>query len=244
MLRHGLVIYEPRGRAAEYCALALNLYRGCQHGCLYCYAPDAIFVDRQQFKKAVPRPDIIKRLKKDAPKAAADGATGNVLISFTSDCYQPIDDIYHLTRQAILILHENGFHVTILTKGGLRAMPDIDILGPGDEFAVTLTFLSKDKSLKWEPYAATPEARIETLKRARRRNVKTWVSLEPVIEPAETLAIIKQTHRFVDFYKVGTLNNHPEASKIDWPQFARDVVATLDYYACSYYLKKDLRRYL
>ena len=244
MLKKGLVIYEPRGRAGEYCPLAVNLYRGCSHGCLYCFAPDATFIDRQEFKKATPRQDIIEKLTKDAVKAVADGAKGNVLLCFTCDPYQPIDEIYQLTRRAILILHSHCFNVTILTKGGRRAEVDFDILLPGDEFATTLTFLDNAKSLAWEPYAATPEDRIATLKAAHLKGIRTWVSLEPVIEPEETLEIIRQVHPFVDLFKVGTLNNHPQASKIDWPKFAKDVVATLERHHCAYYLKKDLRRYL
>jgi len=244
MLRKGLVIYEPKGRAAEYCPLAVNLYRGCGHGCIYCYAPSTLRIDREGFKNATPRPDVIARLQKDLPKAAADGAKGNVLLCFTCDPYQPIDEIHHLARRAILILHSYGFDVTILTKGGRRAKADFDLLLPGDEFATTLTFMSEIDSLKWEPCAATPDDRIATIIDAHVLGLKTWVSLEPVIDTTQTLELIRRVHPYVDLFKVGTLNNHPQASKIDWKKFASDVVATLEKYHCDYYLKKDLRRYL
>ena len=244
MLRKGLVIYEPRGRAGEYAPLAINLYRGCGHGCIYCFAPGVLFIDPEDFKKPAPRPDILKKMQRDIPKAAADGAKGNVLLCFTCDPYQPINDLHQLTRQAIQILHANGFNVTILTKAGQRAKADFDLYRPGDEFATTLTFIDPAKSLAWEPKAAYPMDRIDTLYNAHIQGIKTWVSLEPVIEPAETLEIIRQTHSFVDLYKVGTLNNHSEAAKIDWPKFAKDVTSMLKLYICHYYLKKDLRRYL
>ena len=244
MLRTGLVIYEPRGRAGEYAPLAVNLYRGCTHGCDYCFVPDSTFMGKEEFRNATPRKDIIEKLAKDAPKAADDGAKGNVLLCFTTDPYQPLDKIHGLTRQAIQILHDNDFNITILTKGGMRAERDFDLYQKGDEFATTLTFMDDSKSLKWEPHAALPNERILMLKKAHIRGIRTWVSLEPVIEPAETLEIIRQTHTFVDHYKVGTLNNHPQADKIDWPKFAKDVVATLEHHRSDYYIKKDLRRYL
>jgi len=243
MLKKGLVIYEPRGRAGEYAPLAVNLYRGCGHGCIYCYAPEATFIDRQEFIKATPRHGIIKKLEKDAPAAVADGHKGNVLLCFTCDPYQPIDEIHQLTRQAIIILHKNGFNVTILTKGGKRAERDFDLLRPGDEFAVTLTFLDEQKSRQWEPKAAIPEERIETLRKAHELGITTWVSLEPVIEPAESLEIIRQTHTFVNLFKVGLLNYHPKGKEIDWHQFLQECIATLKQYGCQYYIKKDLRQY-
>jgi DNA repair photolyase len=232
-----------RGRAGEYAPLAVNLYRGCGHGCIYCYAPEATFIDRQEFIKATPRQGIIEKLGKDAPQASLDGHKGNVLLCFTCDPYQPIDITYQLTRQAIEILHKNGFNVTILTKGGKRAERDFDLLRPGDEFATTLTFLDEQKSLQWEPGAASPEERIESLRKAHELGIKTWVSLEPVIEPAKSIEIIRQTHTFVDLFKMGLLNYHPRGKEIDWHKFLLDCVATLKQYGCQYYIKKDLRRY-
>jgi len=243
MLKKGLVIYEPRGRAGEYAPLAVNLYRGCGHGCIYCYAPEATFIDRQEFIKATPRQGIIGKLEKDAPQAALDGHRGNVLLCFTCDPHQPINAVHELTRQAIIILHKNGFNVTILTKGGKRAERDFDLLGPDDEFATTLTFLDEQKSLKWEPGAAIPEERIEALRKARELGIKTWVSLEPVIEPAESIEIIRQTHTFVDLFKVGKLNYHPMGKEIDWYKFLIDCIALLKECGSQYYIKKDLRRY-
>jgi len=243
MLKKGLVIYAPRGRAAEYSSMALNLYRGCGHGCIYCYAPEATFINRQEFIKATPRQGIIEKLGKDAPKAVEGRPEGNVLLCFTCDPYQPIDTEYQLTRQAIEILHENGFNATILTKGGKRAERDFDLLRPSDEFATTLTFLDEQKSLQWEPKAAIPEERIEALRKAHELGITTWVSLEPVIEPAESIEIIKQTHTFVDLFKVGLLNYHPKGKEIDWHKFLIDCIALLEECGSQYYIKKDLRRY-
>jgi len=252
MLRKGLVIYEPKGRAGEYSPLALNLYKGCGHGCIYCYAPDATFTDREKFKEASPRPNIIKRLLTDAPKAAADGATGNVLLCFTCDAYQPIDDMHQLARQAIQILHENGFGVTILTKGGARAYRDFDLLGPGDQFATTLTFLDQKRSLEWEPGAATPAERVASLRHAHELGIETWASLEPVMDPAEAIKIIRHTHEFVDLFKIGKINytgklpDHLKAQvkEIDWRQFARDVISELEKLGSKYYLKNDLKAHI
>ena len=239
------VIYSPKGRAGEYGKLACNIYLRCEHNCLYCYCPQALRITREEFTKTpVPRLNFIEHLEADARTLKKKGIKENIFLSFIGDPYQPIDEIYQLTRRAILILHSYGFNVTILTKGGLRVECDFDLYIPGDEFAATLTFLDLKKSQQWEPGAASPADRIRILSLAHELGIKTWVSLEPVIEPEETLEIIRQTHTFVDLYKVGTLNNHPQASKVDWPKFARDVVATLKEYGCQYYIKKDLRRYL
>lgn len=239
------VIYSPKGRAGEYGKLACNIYLSCEHKCLYCYCPQALHIAREEFiKTPVPRLSFLKNLKADAMALNKKGIKENILLSFIGDPYQPIDTEYQLTRQAILILHDLNFYVTILTKGGQRAVQDFDLLRPGDEFATTLTFLDEKKSLQWESGAAIPEERIEVLRKAHDLSIRTWVSLEPVIEPEETLEIIRQTHTFVDLFKVGTLNGHPHARTIDWTKFANDVTTLLEELDCRFYIKKDLLRYL
>ncbi len=261
MLRKGLVIYEPKGRAGEYCPLALNLYRGCGHGCIYCYGPDTLHMGRPEFLKAAPRQGIIEKLQKDAPTAmdtlnnpdiqgmfeglqpaAEAGATGNVWLCVTSDSYQPIDEIHQLTRQAIIILHGHGFNVTILTKAGKRAQRDFDLLGPGDQFAVTLTCTSEELSKKWEPRAALPRDRIDTLKKAHDRGIYTWVSIEPVLYPEESLELIRMTHPFVDEYKLGILNHHPHAATINWREYGATAIELVRSLGKKLYIKRDLSK--
>ena len=62
---------------------------------------------------------------------------------------------------------------------------------------------------KWEPHAATWTERIDALVEAHRLGIKTWVSIEPVINPDQSLALISMTHalRCVDLYRIGTLNH-------------------------------------
>jgi len=81
------------------------------------------------------------------------------------------------------------------------------------------------------------------LRKTHELGITTWVSLEPVIDPAESIEIIRQTHTFVDLFKVGKLNYHPRGKEIDWRKFLQECIATLKQYGCQYYIKKDLRRY-
>lgn len=239
-----LPIYEPKGRAREYSPLAVNLYRGCGHGCIYCYAPSAIQIPEHEFHEPKPRANIIERLNKGAQALKETGKIQQVLLCFTCDPYQPIDQDYQLARQAIQVLHKYDIPVQILTKGGSRAARDFDLFGPNDAFATTLTFIDEGKSRQWEPEAALPSDRIATIREAKKAGIHTWVSLEPVIDPVASLEIIKITHEFVDLFKVGKLNYHPLAEKINWHKFTMEVVKTLEKYNCQYYLKVDLRQYL
>jgi len=241
----GTTIYETRGRAREYRELACNLYTGCGHGCVYCYAPDVVRRSRDAFYgEPAPRAGILRGVEADARRYAEAGETRQVLFSFTSDPYQPIEERYGIVRQAIQACHRYGVPVCVLTKGGKRALRDIDLFGPRDAFASTLTLLDASESAEWEPLAATPDERMATLAAYHASGVPTWVSLEPVIDPETTLEIIRKTHTFVDEFKVGVLNYHPRGREIDWRKFALDAVETLEEVGAAYYLKYDLRAYL
>lgn len=239
------VIYEPKGRAAEYSELACNLYKGCGHKCLYCYGPRVTKTSLKDFQKPTARKNILKRLEADVSKASTAERKKSVLLCFSCDPYQMLDQKLKITREAIKILHAGGFKVTILTKGGPRAERDFDLMGPKDTHAVTLTLLNDTASRKWEPKAALPLDRIKTLREAHHvRGMKTWVSLEPVIDPEAVFAIIALTYFYADLYKCGPLNYHPHSRTIDWAAFAVKVVDKFKEYGCAYYLKEDLRKWL
>jgi len=235
------LIYEPAGRAREYAALACNIYRGCDHACQYCYAPAATRRAAELFTHPQPRADFLPALRKEA---AARKPTEPILLCFTCDPYQSLDERLGLTRETIKILHGAGHAIHVLTKGGSRALRDIDLLGPQDAFATTLTLLDDRRSFEWEPGAALPADRIATIREFHRCGIPTWVSLEPVLDPAIALEIIQQTHLFVDLFKVGRLNYNQLAKSIDWAKFAADSIALLESLGKAYYVKKDLACFL
>jgi DNA repair photolyase len=235
------VIYEPRGRAREYSPLAVNIYRGCGHGCLYCYAPAATFTSRREFVKAKPRKKILEKIRKEAPMYKDKEP---ILLCFTCDPYQPLDSELRLTRQAIEVLLGAGCAVNVLTKGGTRACRDFDLLKKDSRnmFGTTLTFLSGVASSRWEPNAAMPRDRILALKKAHDAGIRTWVSLEPVFGVDLALRIIDETYEFVDVYKIGKLNYNKRASLIDWRLLKVRAVDKLQTLGKEYYLKSDIAR--
>lgn len=240
------IIYEPQGRAAEYSPLAANIYRGCSHNCVYCYAPAATRRSKLQFHgEPQVRKNVMKQFEKDCVELAGDSRP--VLLSFTTDCYQQLDETECLTRRAIQHLHANNLNVMILTKGGKRSERDFDLLAANptmSNYGATLTFVDDSLALEYESGAAPTSERIASLKKAHDMGIPTWVSLEPVWTAEDTFELIRQTHEFVDLFKVGKLNYHAQQKSTDWKQFATDVKALLEELGADYYLKDDIRKLL
>jgi DNA repair photolyase len=184
-------------------------------------------MNRREFDAgAIPRPNFLHLLEKDARKYQALGITEQVMLSFTTDPYNPGDT--SLTREVLQLLQAHGLSICTLTKGGRRALRDIDLFRPGrDAFACTLTSLDDSFSLKWEPDAALPGDRLETLRIFHDVGIFTWVSLEPVLDTAATLEIIRRTHTFVDLYKVGRANYISLTKTANWKEFTADVLQVL-----------------
>jgi DNA repair photolyase len=246
-------IYPPRTRAKEYSDLAINTCHGCDHGCHYCYARGMFkrFHPKENFEDAKYKEGIVEAVKNQLSGGKYKGK--KILLSFMGDAYcANIGTIK--TREIMMAIKAAGANFSILTKGGVRANRDFDLYGPGDSFGSTLTFTSTDDSRKWEPNAAIPMNRIAALNFAHSRGIKTWVSMEPVIDPEQTLELIELTHEFVDLYKVGKLNSdncrgseyYEELKQIertiDWKGFGERAEALLKGYEKEYYIKEDLRR--
>jgi DNA repair photolyase len=232
------VIYEPRGRAREYGELACNLYTGCDHGCKYCYAPSCLQRTRVEFHQNVqPRKNILDEMRKDLRKISPGK---RIFLCFTCDPY--CNRTTDITAEAIKLIHLAKCHIDVLTKGAKRAIKDMHLYQENDKFGSTLTFDNDVQSFDWEPGAARPIERIETLRAFHEAGVKTWVSFEPVIEPEQVYNLLDQTHEFIDLYKVGTLNHHERSKEIDWCLFGNKIKSLLERYGKEYYIKEDLRR--
>lgn len=238
------IIYSPRGQAGEYAPLACNPYRGCGHGCKYCYVPRVLRMQRADFDAgAIPRANFLDRLRGDAVKYQRAGITEQVMLSFTTDPYHPGDT--SLTRETIGVLQNHGLGICTLTKGGIRALRDIDLFRPDrDAFATTLTTLDDSCSRKWEPGAALPADRIETLYRFHERGIFTWVSLEPTLDTDSSLELIRKTHAYVDLYKIGRANYLPMTKTTDWRAYTESVMVLMQELGVAHYIKRDLQQYL
>ncbi len=244
-MKHLKVLYTPSGRAGEYAdhGYAVNLYRGCTHGCKYCYVPGVVRCDRAVFHASVsPRPNILRNLEQDLTTIGAEVGTlpEPIFLCFTCDPYHPGDT--SITRRAIELILASGNAVNILTKGGRRAERDFDLLvsDKRNKIGATLTFLDEERSREWEPGAALPEDRMEMLGQAWNKKIHTWVSMEPVLDMDTALEIINLTSPYVDHFKVGRWNHSAEADKMDWAWFAREAKKMLDFCGNEYTIKADL----
>lgn len=238
------IVYAPRGQAGEYSALATNPYRGCGHKCAYCYVPKVLRMSREEFDQgATPRPDFMRLLNRDLVKYQSLGVTEQVMLSFTTDPYHPFDN--SMTRDVLIAIQAAGLGICTLTKGGQRALRDIDLFRPDrDAFATTLTTTDDQFSLKWERGAALPQDRMDTLKAFHDRGIFTWVSLEPTLDCESSLDIVQRTHEFVDLYKVGRANYLPMTSTTDWESYTHRMIQLMQHLGAKHYIKKDLQKYL
>jgi DNA repair photolyase len=236
------VIYVPKSEAFEYAALATNPSRGCGHSCAYRSVPITTHQDRTEFNAgAILRPNYLANLRKDAALYQAAGNTLQILVAFITDPYHPGDTA--ATRTCLEIFNEFGQPFSILSKGGTRALRDIDLFRPDrDCYGATLTSLNDRLSRKWERNAPLPGDRIAALKAFHERGIFTWASLEPVFNAEASLAVVEATHSFVDQYKIGRMNylNLP----IDWREYTRRMIDLLHRLGAGHYVKRDLQQFL
>lgn len=239
------VIYPPSKRAREYSPLALNIYSGCDHGCLYCYVPKILHKTREQFLQVHERKNLLKSAESDAKELSKNSS--QVLLCFTGDPYCRFNNKAQLTSKVLKILLNYQIPVSILTKGGSRCLQDMDLFKRFNgtiKVGATLTILDTEKSKEIEPGSSLPDERIKTLKILHDNNIKTWVSIEPVIYPEQSLKLIELSLPYVDQYKIGKLNHFRDHEKrIDWHKFLKSVLTILRSANKPFYVKKDLAEF-
>lgn len=167
---------------------SLNPYRGCEHGCVYCYArPSHEYLG---FSAGL---DFERKLmvKTDAPEllraalAAPRWQPQVVALSGNTDCYQPVERQLRLTRACLEVFAEHRNPVSVITKSAL-VVRDADLLAPlaADGAAhvnLTVTTLDLDLARRLEPRAATPERRLQAIATLAAAGVPVNVMVAPVI---------------------------------------------------------------
>ncbi|MAK65995.1 MULTISPECIES: PA0069 family radical SAM protein [unclassified Methylophaga] len=184
---------------------SINPYRGCEHGCIYCYArPSHAYLGLSpglDFEtRLTAKPDAAKLLKKEL--AAKNYQCSPISLGANTDPYQPIERDYQITRQILQVLNETRHPCHIVTKSAMVER-DIDILqqmASQDLVRVHLSITTLDPALSrvMEPRASAPKRRLQTIQTLRAAGIPVTVLIAPVIPvltDAELEDIVKAVTR-------------------------------------------------
>jgi DNA repair photolyase len=167
---------------------SINPYRGCEHGCVYCFArPTHSFMGLSpglDFEsKLFAKPDAARLLDKELSKDGYQPRT--IAIGTNTDPYQPIEKQYRIMREILEVLEARGHPVGIVTKSALVTR-DIDILSRMAErglakVALSVTTLDRMLARTMEPRASTPTKRLEAIRQLSDAGIPTSVMVAPII---------------------------------------------------------------
>ncbi|MCE9526154.1 MAG: PA0069 family radical SAM protein [Planctomycetales bacterium] len=167
---------------------SINPYRGCEHGCVYCYARPShetlgMNAGLDFESKILVKHDAVELLRKELnhPKWQPESIT----ISGVTDCYQPAERKFKLTRGILEVLLEARQPATLITKNSLLVR-DTDILAPMAErnliaAALSITTLDADLARTMEPRTATPQAKLRAIRELSAAGVPIRVMIAPLI---------------------------------------------------------------
>lgn len=167
---------------------SVNPYRGCEHGCIYCFArPTHAYMGLSaglDFEsKLFAKPDAPRLLERELAKPGYKPRT--IAIGTNTDPYQPIEREWRIMRQVLEVLQKANHPVVIVTKSAL-IIRDIDILAAMAEkglakVAISVTTLDRKLARTMEPRASTPTRRLEAIRKLSEAGIPTAVMMAPVI---------------------------------------------------------------
>ena len=163
------------------CDYCVNPYVGCSHSCLYCYAqsmPQFSGSSRHWGQFVDVRKNIVDVLRREIPSKSI----GRVMFGTVTDCYQPQERKYCLTRQCLELFKEANWPVTVLTKSAL-VVRDIDIFTGMKDCSVGLSINTIENKYRKviEPGADSIERRLSALKQLTGAGLDTYAFIAPVI---------------------------------------------------------------
>lgn len=167
---------------------SINPYRGCEHGCVYCFArPTHAYLDLSpglDFESRLfYKPNAVAQLKDEL--AAPQYHCAPIAVGINTDAYQPVERKLNLTRRIIETLVEVQHPFTIVTKSALIER-DIDLLQVAAQrhqvhVAVSITTFNRPLARRMEPRAAAPQRRLQVIARLREAGIPVTVLVAPII---------------------------------------------------------------
>jgi len=168
--------------------LSINAYRGCEHGCIYCYArPSHAYMNLSpglDFEsKLFAKPEASKLLREELAKPSY--RCSPIALGSNTDPYQPIERVWKITRQILEVMAEYRHPVSIVTKSALVER-DLDVLTrlAGDNLVqvfISVTTLDGELARRLEPRAASPQRRLHAIQALNDAGVPCGVIIAPVI---------------------------------------------------------------
>lgn len=167
---------------------SINPYRGCEHGCVYCFArPTHAYYGLSpglDFEsKLFHKPNAPDLLKKEL--AAKNYHPAPIALGINTDAYQPVERKLQLTRRILNVLGETRHPVSIITKSSMIER-DLDLLVPMAKLnlihvGISITTLDHELSRRLEPRAASPKRRLQTLQTLAESGIPVSVLIAPLI---------------------------------------------------------------
>lgn len=242
---HGKAIYEPSGKAAEYSNWACNLYNGCPHSCTYCFNDHNIMAGTLggnivSLKKSLVDTEtafkiFVSELTRHRETIIKDGG---LHFNFVSDPCLP--ETIELNFRCMDEAQSQGVFCKVLTKRAdwLHHPAVQNALSHKGLISVGFTLTGRDDL---EPGASSNMERVHAMAELHNAGISTWASIEPVIDPALSFAMIVETLGFCDHYKIGILSGKKDYTA----QQIRDFVAQVQSLGhTSVYWKESLREFI
>lgn len=224
---------------------SVNPYRGCEHGCIYCFArPTHAYHDLSpgvDFESRLfVKPDAAKLLESALGRPGYEVAP--IALGTNTDPYQPIEEHWRATRSVLEVLLQTRHPFTITTKSD-RVLRDLDIIGPAARLglasvAISVTSLDPKVHATLEPRAPAPRKRLAAIRALTDAGVPTYVAIAPVIpqitdhEMEAIIAVAAEAGARGGFFMPVRLPHEVAPLFRDWldthyPDRARKVMATI-----------------
>lgn len=178
----------------------MNLYRGCQHRCIYCDSRSECYGIEHFDRDVLIKVNAIDLLRDELPRKRKKGIIGT---GSMNDPYMPLEEKVRLTRRALEVIAENGFGVHVLTKSDL-VLRDVPILKRIGRIAAavsfTITTIDDELAKKVEPLSPPSSARFRALETLAEHGIETRIALMPTLPFVEdhwenVSGIVEEAHR-------------------------------------------------